>query len=282
MLRVYRKRDDLPMLTLPLVVLLFVVITGCTMAAASVMRDGWLANHAIPGFLAALPLFCLAIAAYGSLYYVERKPGYIFTALIFFAYTIDIVLLFMYEFVPEFALQFEDARNAYPMLYTTFNMAIILLYRLVLGSLLSRSFSPVEGFFLGGLHNGGLGERRFISRIGCVVARVPLYQAAGIVGDRVRYLLLGGGISMHEPLAMGFLASARARVCPGRSGNVCEFRAGEQRGLCFSSQGARRGYGALLHRGRLRLPRPSSADAQRAAGRIPCALDRPRIRADQA
>ena len=210
--------------------------------------------------------YALAIAAYGSLYYVERKPGYIFTALIFFAYTIDIVLLFMYEFVPEFALQFEDARNAYPMLYTTFNMAIILLYRLVLGS----------------LHNGGLGERRFISRIGCVVARVPLYQAAGIVGDRVRYLLLGGGISMHEPLAMGFLASARARVCPGRSGNVCEFRAGERRGLCFSSRGARRGYGALLHRGRLRLPRPSSADAQRAAGRIPCALDRPRIRADQA
>lgn len=91
--------------------------------------------------------YALAIAAYGSLYYVERKPGYIFTALIFFAYTIDIVLLFMYEFVPEFALQFEDARNAYPMLYTTFNMAIILLYRLVLGSLLSRSFSPVEGFF---------------------------------------------------------------------------------------------------------------------------------------
>lgn len=91
--------------------------------------------------------YALAIAAYGSLYYVERKPGYIFTALIFFAYVIDIVLLFMYEFVPEFALQFEDARNAYPMLYTTFNMAIILLYRLVLGSLLSRSFSPVEGFF---------------------------------------------------------------------------------------------------------------------------------------
>ena len=40
--------------------------------------------------------YALAIAAYGSLYYVERKPGYIFTALIFFAYTIDIVLLFMY------------------------------------------------------------------------------------------------------------------------------------------------------------------------------------------
>ena len=39
--------------------------------------------------------YALAIAAYGSLYYVERKPGYIFTALIFFAYAIDIVLLFM-------------------------------------------------------------------------------------------------------------------------------------------------------------------------------------------
>ena len=37
--------------------------------------------------------YALAIAAYGSLYYVERKPGYIFTALILFAYAIDIVLL---------------------------------------------------------------------------------------------------------------------------------------------------------------------------------------------
>ena len=92
--------------------------------------------------------YALAIAAYGSLYYVERKPGYIFTALIFFAYAIDIVLLFMYEFVPEFALQFEDARNAYPMLYTTFNMAIILLYRLVLGQFaLAQIFSWSKDFF---------------------------------------------------------------------------------------------------------------------------------------
>ena len=180
--------------------------------------------------------YALAIAAYGSLYYVERKPGYIFTALIFFAYAIDIVLLFMYEFVPEFALQFEDARNAYPMLYTTFNMAIILLYRLVLGSLLSRSFSPVEGFFLGGLHNGGLGERRFISRIGCVVARVPLCQVAGIVGDRVRCLLFGSGVSTHEPLAMGFLVCACACICSGRNGNVLGLLwTGERWRLCFSS-----------------------------------------------
>lgn len=91
--------------------------------------------------------YALAIAAYGSLYYVERKPGYIFTALIFFAYAIDIVLLFMYEFVPEFALQFEDARNAYPMLYTTFNMAIILLYRLVLAVCSRADFLLSKDFF---------------------------------------------------------------------------------------------------------------------------------------
>lgn len=75
MLPVYRKRDDLPMLTRPLVVLLFVVITGCTAAAASVMRDGWLAGHVIPGFYAALPLFCLAIAAYGMLIVLWRQAA---------------------------------------------------------------------------------------------------------------------------------------------------------------------------------------------------------------
>ena len=91
--------------------------------------------------------YALVSAAYGSLYYVERRRGYLFVALIFLAYTIDIVLLFMYEFVPEFAMQFEGARNAYPMFHTAYNMVVILLYRLVLGSLLSRRFSPIEGFF---------------------------------------------------------------------------------------------------------------------------------------
>ena len=91
--------------------------------------------------------YALVSAAYGSLYYVERRRGYLFVALTFLVYTIDIVLLFMYEFVPEFAMQFEGARNAYPMFRVAFNMVVILLYRLVLGSLLSRSFSPVEGFF---------------------------------------------------------------------------------------------------------------------------------------
>lgn len=91
--------------------------------------------------------YALVSAAYGSLYYVERRRGYLFVALIFLAYTIDIVLLFMYEFVPEFAMQFEGARNAYPMFHTAYSMVVILLYRLVLGSLLSRRFSPIEGFF---------------------------------------------------------------------------------------------------------------------------------------
>lgn len=91
--------------------------------------------------------YAFATAAYGSLYYVERKRGYLFVALIFFAYTIDIVLLFMYEFVPEFALQFEGVRSVYPMFHTAYNMVVILLYRLVLGNLLSRRFSPIEGFF---------------------------------------------------------------------------------------------------------------------------------------
>lgn len=91
--------------------------------------------------------YAFVSAAYGSLHYVERRRGYLFVALTFLAYTIDINTVFMYEFVPEFAMQFEGARNAYPMFRVAFNMVVILLYRLVLGSLLSRSFSLVEGFF---------------------------------------------------------------------------------------------------------------------------------------
>ena len=91
--------------------------------------------------------YAFVSAAYGSLHYVERRRGYLFVALTFLLYTIDICSVFMYEFVPEFAMQFEGTRNAYPMLRFAFNMVVILLYRLVLGSLLSRSFSLVEGLF---------------------------------------------------------------------------------------------------------------------------------------
>ncbi len=75
MLQVYRKRDDLPMLSVPLVVVLFAAITGCTLAAAAVMRDGWQSEHAIPGFIAALPLFCLAVSAYVMLIALWRRAA---------------------------------------------------------------------------------------------------------------------------------------------------------------------------------------------------------------
>lgn len=179
--------------------------------------------------------YALVSAAYGSLYYVERRRGYLFVALTFLVYTIDIVLLFMYEFVPEFAMQFEGARNAYPMLRVAFNMVVILLYRLVLGSLLSRSFSHVEGFFLGSLHDGGLGKWCFVSRIGCAMARVSLYQVVGDLGNRVRYLLFGGRVSTHEPMAMGSLALTCAYICLGGSGSVFGLWTGGRRGLCLSS-----------------------------------------------
>lgn len=74
MLQVYRKRDDLPMLTLPLVVLLFAVIIGCTAAGASVM-GGSGALYRVPAFFAALPLFSLAVAAYGILIILWRRAA---------------------------------------------------------------------------------------------------------------------------------------------------------------------------------------------------------------
>lgn len=76
MLQVYRKRDDLPMLTMPLVLLIVFTAAGCTAAAAAVMRDGLhdgLNAYGIPGFFAALPLLCLSVAAYGILIILWRR-----------------------------------------------------------------------------------------------------------------------------------------------------------------------------------------------------------------
>lgn len=91
--------------------------------------------------------YALVSAAYGSLYYVERRRGYLFVALTFLVYTIDICSIFMYEFVPEFAMQFEGARNAYPMFRVVFNMVAILLYRLVLGACSRAASLPSRDYF---------------------------------------------------------------------------------------------------------------------------------------
>lgn len=74
MLRVFRKRDDLPTLTLPLVVLIFAVIVGATTAAAAILRDS-AGVHTIPAFLAALPLFALAVTAYATLIVLWRRAA---------------------------------------------------------------------------------------------------------------------------------------------------------------------------------------------------------------
>lgn len=106
--------------------------------------------------------YALVSAAYGSLYYVERRRGYLFVALIFLAYTIDIVLLFMYEFVPEFAMQFEGARNAYPMFHTAYSIGCNPPVSACARQLALAQVFSYRGILLGGLHDGGLGKRRFI------------------------------------------------------------------------------------------------------------------------
>lgn len=72
MLQVFRKRDDLPTLTVPLVVLIFAVIVGATAAAAAILRDG---AHTVPAFFAALPLYCLAVTAYATLIVLWRRAA---------------------------------------------------------------------------------------------------------------------------------------------------------------------------------------------------------------
>lgn len=71
----YRKRDDLPMLTLPLALLLFAAVCGCTVAAAAVMREGVVSGSRIPGFLAGIPLCCLAVSGYGTLILLWRRAA---------------------------------------------------------------------------------------------------------------------------------------------------------------------------------------------------------------
>ena len=84
--------------------------------------------------------YTVIAVGFGMLYRAELKRGYLWTALLFSIYILDILIVFMYDFVPEFSGMFDGLQREWPVVYAWINIGILLLYRLILGSLFQSRF----------------------------------------------------------------------------------------------------------------------------------------------
>lgn len=81
---------------------------------------------------------------FGTLYIRQKRRLYLLVTVLFGLYLIDIMFLWMVEFIPEFAGLFQGFQEGHPFIYTLFNIAILLMYRAIVGDLLDHPISNVE------------------------------------------------------------------------------------------------------------------------------------------
>lgn len=68
----------------------------------------------------------------------------LFASLLFGVYFLDIIVLYMHDFIPEFEQAFLSLRAAAPYAYSSLSFAMLVLYRLLVGEAVGRPFTTCE------------------------------------------------------------------------------------------------------------------------------------------
>lgn len=93
----------------------------------------------------ALTLLTAAVfVGFGALYIRRKRRLYLLVTILFGLYLIDIMFLWMIEFIPGFAGLFHYIQTGSPFVYTLFDTSIILMYRVIVGDLLDYPISNKE------------------------------------------------------------------------------------------------------------------------------------------
>lgn len=85
---------------------------------------------------------CVAFAA---LYVHRRSTLHLWLAILFGLCTLDIVLMYLFDFVPEFRATFSAAPGSSPFVYGYLHLAILLTFRLIAGFIFDRPPELREG-----------------------------------------------------------------------------------------------------------------------------------------
>lgn len=81
---------------------------------------------------------------FASRYRARGGRSLLFASLLFGAYFLDIMVLYMYDFIPEFEAAFQSLRAAAPYAYSSLSFAMLALYRLLAGEAVDRPFTTRE------------------------------------------------------------------------------------------------------------------------------------------
>lgn len=76
---------------------------------------------------------------YLKLFRIERANALLCTALLYLLYLIDIVVLYMVDFIPEFEEALAWLQATAPYVYSSLSLAMLLCYRLILSNAFNRS-----------------------------------------------------------------------------------------------------------------------------------------------
>lgn len=86
---------------------------------------------------------CLCYA-YAVLHRAHGARVFLFVAILFGVYFLDIIVLYMYDYIPEFEETFANIQVAAPYVYSSLSFVMLLLYRLILGEVVGKRLSHTE------------------------------------------------------------------------------------------------------------------------------------------
>lgn len=86
-------------------------------------------------------------STYLRLYRAEGVSTFLYVALLYLLYLIDIIVLYMFDFIPEFEATLTWLQETAPYVYASPSLAMLLCYRLILTSSFDRSRPNQEAAF---------------------------------------------------------------------------------------------------------------------------------------
>lgn len=86
-------------------------------------------------------------STYLRLYRAEGTRTFLYAALLFLLYLVDIIVLYMFDFIPEFEATLMWLQETAPYVYASLSLAMLLCYRLILTSSFNRSRPSHEAAF---------------------------------------------------------------------------------------------------------------------------------------
>lgn len=145
---------------------------------------------------------CLVFAAFAR---AQRARIDTYISVLFGLYTVDILFLFMYDFIPQFQIAYHALHAIEPYFYSVNNFGILFCYRLILGQIIEAPLTSREGqlwiFCFAGDIVSLFAPDAYLSTVLNELFPLPLYaiiltRGAKHISSRNHYLRARSGLAL--------------------------------------------------------------------------------------